>query len=164
MNIELTPRQSTTVGAAITALSGGVILLVLLGVFILLARFVAVFSSVFLPLFVALILLGAFVNYTMGMFFNIPVFWMHSVEGVRNLYWSLGSTASRPHRIYRGVVLKLLTTVLPFALISSYPVDSLFNGEPGWTLIHMVVVALAAFLAMNLFWRAGLRAYSSASS
>lgn len=56
MNIELSPRQSSTVGAAITALSAGVILLVLLGAFILLARFVAVFSSVFLPLFVALIL------------------------------------------------------------------------------------------------------------
>ncbi len=56
MNIELSPRQSSTVGAAITALSAGVILLVLLGAFVLLARFVAVFSSVFLPLFVALIL------------------------------------------------------------------------------------------------------------
>ena len=56
MNIELSPRQSATVGAAITALSAGVILVVLIGVFVLLARFVAVFSSVFLPLFVALIL------------------------------------------------------------------------------------------------------------
>ncbi len=56
MNIELSPRQSATVGVAITALSAGVILLVVLGLFLLLARFVAVFSSVFLPLFVAVIL------------------------------------------------------------------------------------------------------------
>lgn len=56
MNIELSPRQSATVGVAVTALSAGVILLVLIGLFLLLARFVAVFSSVFLPLFVALIL------------------------------------------------------------------------------------------------------------
>ncbi len=56
MNIELSPRQSATVGVAITALSAGVILLVILGLFLLFARFVAVFSSVFLPLFVALIL------------------------------------------------------------------------------------------------------------
>ena len=56
MNIELSPRQSTTVGVAITALSAGVLLLVVFGVFLLFARFVAVFSSVFLPLFVALIL------------------------------------------------------------------------------------------------------------
>lgn len=56
MNIELSPRQSTTVGVAITTLSAGVILLVVFGLFLLFARFVAVFSSVFLPLFVALIL------------------------------------------------------------------------------------------------------------
>ena len=56
MNIELSPRQSATVGVAITALSAGVILLVVFGLFLLFARFVAVFSSVFLPLAVAVIL------------------------------------------------------------------------------------------------------------
>ena len=49
MNIELSPRQSATVAVAITALSSGVILLVVFGLFLLFARFVAVFSSVFLP-------------------------------------------------------------------------------------------------------------------
>ena len=56
MNIALSPRQSATVGVAITALSAGVILLVVFGLFLLFGRFVAVFSSVFLPLFVAVIL------------------------------------------------------------------------------------------------------------
>ena len=56
MNIDLSPRQSATVGVAITALSAGVLLFVVFGLFLLFARFVAVFSSVFLPLFVALIL------------------------------------------------------------------------------------------------------------
>jgi len=56
MNIDLSPRQSATVGAAVTALSASIILLALLGLFMLFARFVAVFASVFLPLFVAMIL------------------------------------------------------------------------------------------------------------
>ena len=56
MNIDLSPRQSSTVGVAITALAAGALLLVVFGLFLLFARFVAVFSSVFLPLFVALIL------------------------------------------------------------------------------------------------------------
>ena len=55
MKLELTPRQSGTVAAAATALAAGVILSVALGVFFLLARFVAIFSSVLLPLFVAII-------------------------------------------------------------------------------------------------------------
>ncbi|MHC4937430.1 MAG: ABC transporter permease [Planctomycetota bacterium] len=129
-----------------------------------LARYPEPLSGGVIGLFVALILLGAFINYTVGMIFNIPVFWLHSAEGVRHLYWSLGSTSGRPHRIYRGIVLKILTTVLPFALVASYPVDSLFSGKPAWTLLHMVAVAVCTFVAMNLFWRAGLRAYASASS
>ena len=56
MNIELSPRQSATVGVAITVLSAGVLLLVVFGLFLLFARFVAVFSSVFLTLCVAVIL------------------------------------------------------------------------------------------------------------
>ena len=56
MNVELSPRQSATVAVAITAFSTGVILLVVFGLFLLSARFVAAFSSVFLPLFVAVIL------------------------------------------------------------------------------------------------------------
>ena len=50
MKLELTPRQYGTVAAVATALAAGVILSVALGVFLLLARFVAIFSSVFLPL------------------------------------------------------------------------------------------------------------------
>jgi ABC-2 type transport system permease protein len=115
-------------------------------------------------LFVSLIALGTFINYVVTMFFIIPVFWLHNVDGVRNVFWSLGATSGRPHRIYKGVVLKVLTTVLPFALVASYPVDSLFGGRPGWTLLHMATVAAAALALMLLFWRRGLRAYASASS
>ena len=56
MSLELSPRQSATVAAAITFLSGAVIFALALGVFWLFARFLAVFSSVFMPLFVAMIL------------------------------------------------------------------------------------------------------------
>ncbi|MEM8885690.1 MAG: ABC-2 family transporter protein [Planctomycetota bacterium] len=115
-------------------------------------------------LFVALIGLGAFINYTLGMIFLLPVFWLHNAEGGRNLFWSLGQTTGRPHRIYTGAVFRVLTTILPFALIASYPVDSLFGGAPAATLMHMAAVAVCLFLVLNIFWRRALRAYSSASS
>ena len=54
--LELTSRQQKTVAAALTVLSGGIVVLVAIGLFYLIARFVAVFSSVFLPLFVAIVL------------------------------------------------------------------------------------------------------------
>jgi len=117
-----------------------------------------------IALLVALVFLGTFIQYLTGMIFLIPVFWLHNADGVKNLYWSLGTTSGRPHRIYRGLVLRILTTILPFSLIASYPVDSLFGGEPAATLLHMVAVAAVAFLFMVFLWRRGLRAYASASS
>ena len=129
-----------------------------------LARYPDPLSAGAVVLFVSLVLLGNFINYIVCMLFVIPVFWLHNVDGTRNLFWSLGSTGGRPHRIYKGVVRKILTTILPFALIASYPTDSLFSGRPTSILIHMAVVAVVAFGVMNLFWRAGLRAYASASS
>jgi len=111
-----------------------------------------------------LIALGVTINYMMNMLFLIPVFWLHNAEGLKTLFWNLSSTGDRPHGIYKGWVRRVLTTVLPFALVSSYPVEGLFGGKPAATLLHMGAVALFGALAVGAFWRVGLRAYSSASS
>jgi ABC-2 type transport system permease protein len=117
-----------------------------------------------IALCIALVLLGTFIQYLVGMVALIPVFWLHNAGGLRNLYWSMGTTAGRPHRIYKGVVLRILTTILPFSLIASYPVDSLFGGRPAATLFHMMTVAVVGFLIVLWLWRRGLRSYASASS
>ena len=57
-------------------------------------------------------------------------------------------------------------SVLPFAIIASFPARILFDGgNVDWLRVtHIVGVTGAMFLAMTFLWRAGLRAYSSASS
>ena len=56
MKLDLSDRQKQTVAAAITILSAVVIILAALALFMLLVRFFSFFSTVFMPLFVALIL------------------------------------------------------------------------------------------------------------
>jgi len=56
MNLDLSPRQSATVAAALTAVASAVIVAVVLGVFYLFVQFATTFSSVFLPLFIAMLL------------------------------------------------------------------------------------------------------------
>ncbi len=111
-----------------------------------------------------LIALGVFINYLIGMMFLIPVFWIQNADGLKTLMWNMGSTRGRPHRIYKGWVRRILTTILPYALVVSIPVDGLFGGHPSATLWHMVAVAFCGSLLLAAFWRIGLRAYSSASS
>jgi ABC-2 type transport system permease protein len=129
-----------------------------------LARYPGPIPGSMVLLLVALIGLGVYIHYLLNMLFLIPVFWIHNSDGLKTLFWNLGSTGSRPHGIYTGWVRRVLTTVLPFALISSYPVEGLFGGRPAATLLHMGAVAAGGSLVLAVFWRLGLRAYSSASS
>ena len=117
-----------------------------------------------IALYGALLLLGVFLAYVMNFLFLIPVFWMHNAMGLRETYFGLSRFSVRPDGIYQGWVRRLLTSVLPFALITSFPARALFEQHPGTIVLHMLVVTAALFLALQAFWRLGLRAYASASS
>jgi len=96
--------------------------------------------------------------------FLLPAFWMHTSHGLREVYFSMTETMTRPAGIFSGWILRLLVTVLPFAVIVSFPTRALFAGNPWPVVLHLGVVTAAAFLAALAMWRAGVRSYASASS
>jgi ABC-2 type transport system permease protein len=114
--------------------------------------------------YLLLLLLGAFLNYVVHFLFLVPVFWMHNAAGLRESYFGMGRFTSRPDGIYRGWVRSLLTSILPFALIVSFPTRALFQQDVLPLALHMLGVSAAAFLVLVVVWRLGLRAYASASS
>jgi len=117
-----------------------------------------------LAMYVLLMGLGMFLNYVVQMIFLIPVFWMQSATGLREIWFALERYSGRPDAIYRGWVRRVLTSILPFALLVSFPTRALFGDDLGALLLHMGVVTGAAFLVLLVLWRTGLRAYGSASS
>lgn len=108
--------------------------------------------------------LGMFLNYVLQMIFLIPVFWTQSGAGLREIWFSLERYAGRPDGIYRGWLRRILTSILPFALIVSFPTRILFGGDVGTLVLHMSIVTGLAFLVLLVLWRFGLKAYGSASS
>lgn len=115
-------------------------------------------------LFVGFLLLGVFLHYCLQMLFLIPAFWMHTSHGLREIFFSLEQVTNRPIGIFTGWVRRLFVSILPFALIVSYPTCVLFEGLTPPLFLHMTGTAAAAFLVMLLVWRRGLRDYVSASS
>jgi len=115
-------------------------------------------------LFFGLQLGGVFLFYCLSMVFTIPVFWLHSRSGLREVFWALERFGTRPHAIYTGWVRRLIVSLLPFAFLASYPVMILFEGPTAFTLLHTAAVLGGAFLAMLGLWHRGVRAYASASS
>ena len=140
-------------------------LLLALGILVwALARYPHPIDALSLTTYALLLLLGVFLHYMLSLLFLIPVFWLHTAHGLREIYFSFDRFSSRPHGIYRGWVGRILTSILPFALIASYPTTVVFDGATVGVVLHMLAAALGIFVCMLWLWRRGLRAYASASS
>ncbi|NUP99652.1 MAG: alanine racemase [Armatimonadetes bacterium] len=129
-----------------------------------LARYPEPLGAGSIALFVLLLLAGVYLFYLMSMIFLIPVFWLQSRTGIREVFWSLERLGLRPHGIYRGWMRRLLVSLLPFALLCSYPLEALFGADPLRVALHTAAVIGGATLLTAWMWRRGLRSYSSASS
>lgn len=117
-----------------------------------------------LILFIILIINGTILHFLLQLMMIIPVFWTQSSRGFVDLFYSMGLAMERPHRIYRGWLRIVFTTVLPFAFIASVPAQIFLNGLDAKTIVQLTLVSILCWLAMLWIWRRGLATYSSASS
>ena len=140
-------------------------LLLAIGIFVwALARYPEPLGAARVALFVVLLLAGVYLFYLLSMMTLIPVFWLQSRTGLREIFWSLERFGLRPHGIYQGWVRRMLLSLLPLALLCSYPQEVLYGGDPLRVTLHTAAVLAGATLVVAWMWRKGLRSYSSASS
>jgi len=91
-------------------------------------------------------------------------FWIVSVDPIGELFYTVWETARYPVTFFRGPVRATLTFLLPVAFATTFPTEALI-GELDARLVAVgVVLAAVALLGTQLFWRVGVRRYSSASS
>lgn len=110
------------------------------------------------------IFFGSFFLWIFQVLVSIPVFWTHSIEGSRGLFYNALILSERPDSVYSGWTRKVLITIVPYSLIASFPARLFL--DPNWIdpLIHLLVVGTVFSVAVRVLWRMGLKAYSSASS
>tara|TARA_Y100001970_G_scaffold35345_1_gene43651 strand:- start:389 stop:1216 length:828 start_codon:yes stop_codon:yes gene_type:complete len=73
----------------------------------------------------------------------------------------------RPDSIYRGFMRKILFTILPMALVASFPSRLLLYGlniQNQKYLIIQIIVVIALLSLTRIFWKTGLKQYESAQS
>jgi ABC-2 type transport system permease protein len=115
-------------------------------------------------LYAALLPVSLWVHYCCQVLFLLPVFWLHSGNGLRDLYWSLDTYVARPVGIFTGWARRILVSLLPLAIVVSFPVRALIEPDPLPVVLHMLAVAAGAGLVLGFVWSRALRAYASASS
>ena len=114
--------------------------------------------------FLFLIINGTYLRYLVRMMTIIPVFWLHSNRGLEMVFFHLARFLERPDTIFTGWVRMILTSIIPFALMVSFPARILFGGIQPGILLHIVIVTILLTALVLAFWKRGLRVYSSASS
>lgn len=129
-----------------------------------LSRYPAGFDPVNLALYLLLVPTGVLIHYLCEMVFLIPVFWTHQGAGLRSVHYALNKYSQYPDGIYTGWTRRLLTSIVPFALIASFPTRALLEANPWPVAGHMMLVLGGMGAAVTAAWRLGLRAYASASS
>ena len=115
-------------------------------------------------LLILALLLGFLLRYLLRILTIVPIFWWHQGRGLEMVFWHMTRFIERPDRIYTGWARLLLTSVLPFALMASYPARFFLEPFDGRVLLHMLAVIAVFALLVRVCWSAGLRAASSASS
>lgn len=111
-----------------------------------------------------LIVNGTFLHYMMNLLSLLPVFWTHSGRGLQSVYWTLNRFMERPDRIFRGVGRLIMITILPFALMASFPARLILEPFNVALALNIAIVTVGLFVGLLGVWRVALRNYSSASS
>jgi ABC-2 type transport system permease protein len=127
-------------------------------------RYPVPFGPAAIAVYVLLLLLGGFIHYCLQLLFLLPVFWIHSGTGLRDVFWTVDAYTSRPVGIFTGWVRRVLVSILPLALVVSYPTRILLEGPSLSLVLHIAGAAVVAFALLLFVWKRGLLAYSSASS
>jgi ABC-2 type transport system permease protein len=127
-------------------------------------RYPGDFGAGQVALFSALLLLGLYLQYLLRMTFVIPVFWTHSVRGLEGIYYQATKILERPDRIFRGWARWVFGWVLPFMAVASFPARLVLESFNWHVFFHLLGAAAVYTIVVGVFWRAGLRSYSSASS
>lgn len=107
--------------------------------------------------------MGSMLFYLTRVLSVTAVFWLHSVKGIEVIFYNLNRFMERPDRIFRGPLRVVLTTIIPYSLMASFPARFLLEHDSS-IIFYMATILVLYFVFTTWVWRAGLRSYSSASS
>ena len=115
-------------------------------------------------LFVLFILCGLIIHYSTLLMIISLVFWLQSAKGIEGGYFSLNEFSRLPRQALRGVAAVVFVYLLPVAVVTNVPAQTLLHGvgltESAW-LVGVTLLWLA--IGVTVFQR-GIRRYTSASS
>ena len=133
---------------------------------IALSRLGVVPSPVSILLYVTALGFGIAVHYSIMLGLAAVSFWIVRAQGLVYGYFNFLNIARYPDAIFPRLFRLIFGWIIPVVIIANIPARLLIKsfGQPLPLMLHLVVASTLVFWLSRVFWRFGLRHYSSASS
>jgi len=115
-------------------------------------------------LFVCMLGAGLVIIYSFWLVLATCAFWFTRINNIEMVFWNVFEAGRYPVDIYRPVIRRTLTYIIPLAFITTFPAAMLVGKASMTHLALSVTVATAAIILASAFWKYGLRCYSGASA
>jgi len=117
-------------------------------------------------LYLAAIVLGVTIHYSIMFMLATASFWIVRAQGLIYGYFNLFNIARYPEVVFRGVFRFVFSWIIPVIIVANIPARLLMRGfENPLPLLFQLAAAAALCAGLGrVFWRCALRRYSSASS
>lgn len=111
-----------------------------------------------------LVINGTLIHYALMLGIVTFSFWIVRAQGLVYGYYNLFHLTRIPKEAFQGGMRLFFTYALPMLLVANYPAEVLARNFVGWGMVGIVGITLAFLLVGSLWFRFGLRFYTSASS
>jgi len=120
--------------------------------------------------YISVVVGGAVIQASIFMLTACMSFWAIRIENIRNLiFFNARRIAGYPISFYPAFIQKMLIFIVPFSFVNYFPAQFFIRKEDMnlfWDgFMYMTpVVGVVMFVVVSLFWRFGVRSYSSSGN
>jgi ABC-2 type transport system permease protein len=117
-------------------------------------------------LYLATMLLGVTIHYSILFSLGSVSFWIVRSQGLIWGYYNIMNLARYPDVVFKGAVKFVFSWLIPVIVVTNVPARVLMNASatPWWLIVHLLLASALMLFFSRILWRVGLNRYSSASS
>ena len=121
-------------------------------------------SLMHLSLYTLLVINGALIHYALMLAIVTLSFWIVRAQGLVYGYYNLFQIARIPRQAFTGGVRFFFTWVLPMLIVANAPAESLVRSNFNGQILGLLAITACSVTVSSLWFRFGLKSYTSASS
>lgn len=108
--------------------------------------------------------IGLTIGYSIRFMVSTTALYFTRAEAVNYLWYQVYRLATRPHSFYPVFLRYAVLTMMPVAFLASVPAEIILGKASPMVLLWGALLAIVLLKLSAMFWRRGLKAYSSSSS